>query len=315
MTKLFSFISVFFLFISGAFSQGYNISIKINGLKPNDVYFLSGYYVNKYLKVDSAISRKNGLVVFKGENKLPNGIYTIGTTKQKYFEMVVSQQEQDFSIETDTLFETNNFVVRNSKENMAFFEFQTFSKQISLEYEVTKSQMAFARHHKDSLALKKQFENLDSQIQSKRKEIANRNPGLFITKVFRCFEEKDELMLLSKSNIINYHKDHYWDNIDLSEEGLLRTPVFHNKLKIFFTHTIVQIPDSIIKESDKLLNTMEVFGKNELYKYTVTWITNYYVESCSTEMTKVYHYMTTNYYCSGKTPWIDSLTLEKLCER
>ena len=39
---------------------------------------------------------------------------------------------------------------------------------------------------------------------------------------------------------------HYWDNIDFSEEGLIRSPIYANKLENYFEKTLVQIPDTLI---------------------------------------------------------------------
>jgi len=322
MTKRITLLSLLFFFITASFAQGYKITIKIRGIKPNEVYLLASYYADKNQKVDSAISDKNNQVIFKGKNKLPNGIYLVVTPDRNYFEMVISEQEQEFTIETDTLFESEKMVVKNSKENNSFFEFNNFASIKSLEYEAMKASLVIAKTKSDTLAAQKQFHALDSQIQGKRQEIANRNPSLFISKVFRCFRELDEPIplrnpdgSLQDSNYrYTYTVNHYWDNIDLGEDGLIRTPVFHNKLQVFFKRTFVQIPDSIIFQADKLIKKMEAAGGKELFRYSVMWITNYYEESHIVCMDKVFHYMAKNYYCAGKTPWADSSTIRKICE-
>lgn len=322
MTKRITLLSVVLLFITNAFAQGYKISVKIKGAKPNDTYLLANYYADKNQLKDSAKSDKNGNIVFTGKEKLPNGIYLVVTPNRNYFEMVVSSLDQDFIIETDTNFDTEKFVIKNSKENSAFLEFNNFAAKKSIEYEGIKARIAVAKNKSDSDALRKQFQLLDSQIQGKRQEIADRDPSMFVAKIFRSFKELPEPIpvrnadgSLQDSNYrYNYYKDHYWDNIDLGEDGLLRTPVYHNKLKVFMTRTFMQIPDTIIKEADKLIKKIEAAGGKELFRYTVMWITNYYEESKIVCMDKVLHYMGTNYYCAGKTPWADTGTIRKICE-
>ncbi len=322
MTKRITLLSVVLLFITNAFAQGYKITVKIKGAKPNETYLLANYYADKNQLKDSATSDKNGTIVFTGKEKLPNGIYLVVTPSRNYFEMVVSQAEQDFTIETDTLFDSEKFVIKNSKENSAFIEFNIFAGKKSVEYEGIKTRLSFAKNKQDSLNLQKQFQVLDSQIQAARQEIANRNPTLFVSKIFRTFKELPEPVparnpdgSLQDSNYrYNYYKDHYWDNIDLGEDGLLRTPVYHAKLKVFMTRTFMQIPDSIIKEADKLIKKIEAAGGKSLFQYTVQWITNHYEESKIVCMDKVLHYMGTTYYCAGKTPWADTGTIRKICE-
>lgn len=322
MIKKSAILSLLILFASGVWAQGYKITIKIKGIKPNETYLLASYYADKNQKIDSAVSDKNNLVVFKGKNKLTSGIYLVVTPSRNYFEMVVSQKEQEFTLETDTLFDPEKFVIKNTKENQYFFEFNNFAAAKSLEYEGLKNALVMAKNKKDTLALQKKFQLLDSQIQAKRQEIADRDPSMFIAKVFRCFKELDEPIplrnpdgSLQDSNYrYNYYKNHYWDNIDLTEDGLLRTPVFHNKLKTYFTRTFLQIPDSIVMEADKFLKKVEAGGAKDLFRYSVMWITNHYEESKIVCMDKVLHYMGTNYYCAGKTPWADTSTIRKMCE-
>lgn len=322
MTKRITLLSVVLLFITNAFAQGYKITVKIKGAKPDATYLLANYYADKNQLKDSAKSDKNGNIVFTGKENLPNGIYLLVTPSRNYFEMVVSALDQNFTIETDTNFDTEKFVVKNSKENSAFLEFNNFAAKKSEEYEGIKARMAIARNKSDSDILRKQFQVLDSQIHGKRQEISDRDPSLFVSKIFRSFKELPEPVpvrnadgSLQDSNYrYNYYKDHYWDNIDLGEDGLLRTPVYHNKLKVFMTRTFMQIPDTIIKEADRLIKKIEAAGGKELFRYTVMWITNYYEESKIVCMDKVLHYMGTNYYCAGKTPWADTATIRKICE-
>ena len=51
----------------------------------------------------------------------------------------------------------------------------------------------------------------------------------------------------------NYNKDHFFDNIDLTDERLLRTLFYMPDLNAFFTNVVIQAPDSINKEIDKII--------------------------------------------------------------
>ena len=322
MTKRIALLSVFILFMTSVFAQGYKMTIKIKGIKPNETYLLASYYADKNQKMDSAVSDKNGQVIFKGKDKLPNGIYLVVTPSRNYFEIVVSKTEPEFMIETDTLFDPEKFVIKNSKENSAFYEFNNFAAIKSMEYEHIKAEMAIATSKSDTIRIQKKFQLLDSQIQMKRQEIADRDPSMFISKVFKCFKELPEPIpmrnkdgsLVDSNYRYTYYKNHYWDYIDLSEDGLLRTPVFHNKLQVFFKRTFMQIPDTVVKEADKFLKQLEAKGATDLFRYSVMWITNHYEDSKVVCMDKVLHYMGTNYYCAGKTPWADTSTIRKMCE-
>lgn len=322
MIKKYSLIAVLLFFSATLFAQGYKITIKIKGMKANSTCLLAHYYADKNQLKDSAKTDKNGVMVFKGKTILPNGIYLLVTPERNYFEFVISSKEQEFSLDTDTLFDIESFIVKNSEENRVFFEFNKFANQKSLDYEILREKMKTAKTLKDTLKIQQQFKELDSLIQLKRFTLSESNPTLFISKVFRTFrdlpdpepQKNPDGSMVDSNYKFNYFINHYWDNIDLSEDGLLRCPVYHNKLQVFFKRTFLQVPDTIIKEADKLLKKIEAAGGKELFRYTLSWITNYYEDSKIVCMDKVLHFMGTNYYCVGKAPWADTAMVRKMCE-
>ena len=50
-----------------------------------------------------------------------------------------------------------------------------------------------------------------------------------------------------------YVKDHYWDNVDFSNDMLLYTPFFEPKLDDYFKYYVSPDPDSIINEVNYFL--------------------------------------------------------------
>ena len=217
MTKRFTVLSLFLFLFSAAFSQGYKITVKIKGLKSNSTCLLANYYADKNQLKDSAKTDANGVMVFKGKEILPNGIYLVVTPSRNYFEIVVSKAEQEFTIETDTNFETEKFVIKNSRENKAFFEFNNFASSKSMEFETLKARLSIAKNRKDSMAINKQIVDIDSFIQVKRQEIADREPDLFISKVFRSFKELPEPVPVRNADgslqDSNYRYNYYKDQI------------------------------------------------------------------------------------------------------
>jgi hypothetical protein len=52
-----------------------------------------------------------------------------------------------------------------------------------------------------------------------------------------------------------FYKAHYWDYIDWSESGLLRTPIFEGKLNYYFDKMIVPSPDSMMPEARNIIRS------------------------------------------------------------
>jgi len=50
-----------------------------------------------------------------------------------------------------------------------------------------------------------------------------------------------------------YYKAHFFDNIDFTDGRILRTPVYHTKIKKYVEDLIVKHPDSVIVDGDYLI--------------------------------------------------------------
>ena len=101
--------------------QGYNIKIKIKGLKDTVCYF-GNYYGDKQYVRDTAKVDANGNLVFSGKTKLPGGIYLVVLPSKKYFEVILDK-EQNFSMETDTIDLVNKMKVKGSDDNILFYKY------------------------------------------------------------------------------------------------------------------------------------------------------------------------------------------------
>ena len=56
-----------------------------------------------------------------------------------------------------------------------------------------------------------------------------------------------------KEKAYNLYKERYWENVDLSHEGFVRTPIFLNKLNTYFDRVLIQEADTIIQAIDHLI--------------------------------------------------------------
>jgi len=98
-----------------------------------------------------------------------------------------------------------------------------------------------------------------------------------------------------------YQKNHYWDNINLSDEGILRTPIFESRLKGFFTNILIQTPDSLNMEVDRFIAKTE--GNKNTYQYVVSYLLNHFNQSNIMSHDAVFVHIAENYYINKKAPW------------
>ncbi|MEZ4996936.1 MAG: DUF5106 domain-containing protein [Bacteroidales bacterium] len=108
----------------------------------------------------------------------------------------------------------------------------------------------------------------------------------------------------SVSRLLSYnsYKEHFFDNTDFSEPGLIRSPVLGNRLDQFFRQVVIQMPDSIIKEADRLLEMSSV--NDDVFQYVAVWLMNKYASSEIMGHDAVVVHLADRVYLSGrKAPW------------
>jgi len=125
-----------FTFLAMTSGQGYRIKVTVNGL--SDTTIILGHYFNKSMYPDDTVLVNNeGAGTFKGQNLLPGGMYVIFLPNTKFFEILISD-DQDFYIETDTVDFIDNIKIKGSEENSIFFSFQKYMKSLAKKAEAVR---------------------------------------------------------------------------------------------------------------------------------------------------------------------------------
>ena len=309
---------IFMLFMGIGLSQAqHDIRFRVNGLQKGESCILAHYYADKNKVVDTTEVDANGFVRFKGEDKLLNGVYILVLPKKTYIELIVPSDDQEFTIELDTSLSPAKKSVTGSLDNQLFFEFDKFSvgptskkRGLIKEYRACEDDACKTR-------IKKEVDELDKQIDVKRKEIIDQYPNTFTAKLFKPILEieiPEELKTKNDGSAYLYYKKHFWDNFDLTDDGMLRTPIFQGKLEYYISKVILQDADTLILAIDDLLARIEAGGATEMYKFVVWWNTNHHEESDRICMDKVLYHLAKNYYLQGKCEWADSTTLANMTE-
>lgn len=302
--------------------NAYELKFKINGLKAKDTILLANYFGDKQYLKDTAIVNAKGEFQFDGKTKLPNGIYLVVLPGKQYFEIIC--KEQFFSMETDTKDYTKNMKVSGSVENKAFYDYLNYIVTQGKKAEESKKLMDSAKVEADKNKYRDELVGVERDIIKYRKEFVKSNPDLFVSKVFKSMIEMENGDIPESPKLSNgrpdstfpfrYYKSHYWDNIDLNEDGLVRTPIFHSKLEKYIKQLTLQVPDSINKEADYIISKIKD-RKGEIFKYVVWYITNQYETSQVMGMDAVFVHMAENYYLTGQAYWISEDVENKIRDR
>lgn len=303
-------------------ADAYSIKIAAKGLKPGSMCQLARYYGDKQYIMDSAKINDKGEVLFQGTEKWPQGIYMfIPPGKNKYFDFVMDE-EQHFSIETDTVDFIRSMKVKGSEENKFFYDYQNF---ISAKSKTIEPLQALYKRVKDknpdsAKIVQEKMSAIDKEVKEYKSNFIKSNPKTFVAKLFKAMEEPEipEAPILANGKkdstfAYRYYKTHFFDNFDLTDDRLLRSPIFHNKIKQYMEKLTPQTPDSIAVSADYLIERSR--PNQEVFKYLVYWITYTYESSKIMGMDAVFVHMVDKYYVTKQAFWLDSTQYYKITKR
>ncbi len=300
-------------------STGYEIKVHLIGLKDSTIYLGNHYGEKQYVR-DTVQLDHDGWATFKGKDSLPGGIYLIVLPGKTYFEIIVN--EQKFTVETDTLDYVMNMKVTGSLENKLFNEHQRFIIEKTKASQELKTRLDLLKDKSDSsVAIKKRISDMDKQVKDYRLKLMAEYPKTFMAKIIRTMQEpeipeapKDANGVITDSTFqYRFYKSHYLENVDFSDDRLLRTPIFYNKIKTYTQQLTVPFPDSIIVAVDTVIEKSR--ANPEVFKYCVATFANYYETSNIMGYDKVFVHIAEKYYLSADAFWADSTLKAKIHER
>lgn len=298
-----------------------NIKITVKGLE-NSTMILANYYGDKQYVKDTLQLDKKGSITLKQDTTYPGGVYlaVFPALGNRYFEFIIS--ESAFSLETDSNDLTGHIKVSNSIENTLFYDDMKFLAHMKTTSDSLAKLYRAAKDQNEKDKYMNELKKIDTEVKGKRNEVMTKYPNLFYAKLLKSMKEidvpdaprKPDGSMVDSAFQWRFYKAHYWDFVDLGDERLLRTPVFHNKLKTFMNQTVVQMPDSLITASEDLLSKTD--KKNDVYRYILTYIFNEMANSKVMGYDAVYQYLGEHYFCvQSLTPWIDTAKRFKICDR
>ena len=296
-------------------TSGHKITGTITGLQDSTV-MLAYYFGGKQYATDTAVVI-NGKFIFEGDKKLKGGMYLVVLSESRYFDIIVSEQHFSFSTKIDDLIGSMTF--KNSKENPVFYEYLNFITNMQKEVTPLRKQLETAEGE-NRKSLQEKATAIDSKVKKFRSDFMKNNADKFFSKIVIATTEIEipESPLDSTGNPdktfpYRFYKKHFWDNIDFSDERMLRTPIFYNKMDQYLDKLTAKHPDSINVSADVLVELSK--ANSEIFQYVVSYITSTYERSKIMGMDAVFVHMVENYYITNQCDWVDSTQLVKIADR
>jgi peroxiredoxin len=297
-----------------AFSQlkkGYQISVTVNGLRDSSLFLAYHFGDKQYLR-DTLKLDHYGRGSFTGTESLPQGIYMIVLPGRKYFEILVPGQ-QYFSVSCNFPDFFKSLKFSGSQENTAFIEYQRKWMALQEYAGQISTRMKNNRANADSVKVLTEIgKKNDEKMKDYLTGVVNTNKGSLLGLVVKAIIPVDIPEFDIPSTIKNqdsvkwiraytYNKFHFFDNIDLNDDRILRTPIFYSRLNTYFSSVLIQHPDSIMKAIDWLVPRCS--QNRKMFQFVAVYLFNHFRESETMGHDAVVVKLADEIYLSGKADW------------
>ena len=300
--------------------ENYIIKFRIKGIKDTTCmiayYYINNTYVKDTLKVDAT-----GRFTYKPDpSEIQRGLYVVVVNEKQYFEFVINNDHK-FSIETDITDLIGKMLITNSPDNSLFHEYVIYNNSKYSEVQGLITEKNKVKNNKDSIALiDEKINDINKELVDYKLNLAKQYPESLTALLIRIIKEPDvpEPPILSNGRkdstfAYRFYKKHFWDDINFTDDRMLRTPVLYNKVKTYFDKVVSQVPDSIIKECDLLIEKAR--PNPETFKYFVWFFTYHYENNEIMGMDKVFVHLVDTYYATNQTPWVNKTVLENILKK
>ncbi len=272
-----------FLTTTLVFSQGYqiNISLKSN----NDTVILGHYFAKNTMYVDDTVILKKGKGVFTGKKPLAKGLYFIINHNRKLGDIMMGD-EQKFSIEIDTTDVIKNHFT-SSVENTVFYDYLRYNTGRGNTLQRLSDQFQKATSEKERNEIREKIQILNNDRLAYIQQLIDAHSDLYVSKFLNMLVPMETKLpdyprdaasnITDSTYVYRWYRAHFFDNLDIYDPDMLRTPLYEEKVFEYITKAIPQHPDTICVEVDKILAKAQ--ANNEIFRYISLSVFSYYVKS------------------------------------
>lgn len=306
-----------FLFIVPSFAQtqkkGYSIPVTIKPFK-NTWLYVGNYYGKFKNLTDSVYLDNNSKGILKGDSTLPQGIYFMVSPDHAILFDFLMDAGQHFSLSADTT-QLSNITVAGSVENKYYSDYSRYINSHGKQIQDLQKQFTTAKTKQDSATIQNKISLETKAFDGYRTTFIKEHPNSMLTAFFQAMQRPTAPKASGKDSLAPffYVKDHYWGNVDFSDDRILHTPFFEPKLDEYYKYYVPPTPDSVIKEVNYMLLSARE-GK-EMYRYLLGKFTDKYINPEIMGQDKVFLFLFNNYFSKGDTAWLTQKQKEFIFNR
>lgn len=318
------------LLLGNAGYAQYKIDLQVNGLRDSSIifgyYFAEGRYVQDTAKLDA-----KGHATIKRDSSLAKGLYLFLLPTGESLDLLIGDQ-QKFTFSVDSADPRNTQKVEGASLSQEFLDFQTFMGQMQQKGAMVRKEDSVIRTlpaddpntEKKREEIRNKYQTLDNQVKDYHKALLEKHGDDVLGEFVRATipislpEYQPDPKVKNQDSAhwmwsYAYNSAHYLDNINLASSSLLRSPLVLPKVNHFLDKMILQIPDTLNKYCDLILERSRL--NTETFRYWTSYLLNKYQSSEIIGMDAVFVHIAEKYYLAGRTPWVDDEFLSKLKDR
>ena len=288
---------------------GYKFTLQIDGCK--DSLVLVCYYHAQTLRVlDSAFNDGHGKFVFQGDRELKPGLYYFSNEKGKTVDFVVYHEKPQFKFRTDDRNWERNISVSGSRQNTLFYNFNRSTEHV---YDAVRA----ARDEMDSAAFLEFRRQQFLRIDTIRMEFIAKHPDAMLSKMMLATKDPAAPPDSLKGNDRYFYiMHHYFDNMPLDDDFLIRTPrsVFYERVNEYVEKRMHGLPpELVIPLVDSLIDRSE--PAPEVFNWLLLTLTERYLQSNIMVYDEIYVHLVQRYFATGKASFLSPSTIDEQVER
>ncbi len=294
----------------------FQLDFTISGMNGGYV-FLTGMYGGQFYTIDSFMVDSKGFSSIQHASLLPQGMYYVVLPDRYTSIQFIVTDEQNFSMSSDVSDFIGHMQIKGNEETSLLYENLKFEQQYREEYEALRERVNRAPEGTpQAVALEAERQAKIDERVSYIQAAAKKHPDAFFTK-FKLAGQNPRLTAPKLPNgeidnelLVTRYRQHYWDGMDFSDERLLRTPVYSNKLRSFFEKVVPQQIDSLTKYAGII--TRASMQSDSLFKFTANYVGMKYQEPTFMGSDAVYVYMVENFFTHELAYWAQPHEINRL---
>lgn len=304
--------------------DGYKLQLNFTEEIPDQMVYLAHYYAKSFptvYKVDSGKVVNGQMAIIENKDSVLGGVYMIIFNNNSKVAELLLDNGDHFKMIIDPQNNMNNRF-EGSSQNSSYMAYQSYLMDYSKEREELTEEMKKASSKADTQKVNDRADKLVEKLTSYRKDLIKKNPNslfasllnaLVIPEAPKGTHYLEDGKTVDSNFAYTYYKNHYWDNFDFNDNRLMFSPIYDGRLNEYFNKLVYPFADSVIYESDKILEKAR--GSQEIFKYTLFWLARNAEKSKVMGMDEVFVHLVENYYMKGDAFWLSEDQVAKYRER